>query len=351
MSSFEQFSPASFDSPENIRTFTEGMRTKPIIETRPLDSGSTNKVFVVTYIDGGKGIYKPKAGEEPDIRTYIPEGTYYLRECAAYEVDKLLGLGLVPPTVVRDEGVSEGVGSVQRLEKVIFYEDALEKFKEDAPGINAARDDELDASDNLIRVRSQYDALEVKKQKGLAGKDVDVQLSRLASEMDLLQKKLVDCQRIVQQIETEAEKSFEEFYNPGLKKLWLFDLIIHNTDRHSGNFFLSENGDAIAIDNGFCFNGMEFRLFKSFFGEKIPPEIAAPIIALNKKPGWEGELKEKLNGLLSPREIGNCILRINRIKDFLAKDGIIPPPNRAGKYSILSADLQYFDCYQTADYN
>ena len=351
MTSFESFSTVPSVAPEQRRTYREGMRTKTIIETTPLDSGSVNKVFVVTYRDGSKGIYKPKIGEEPDMRTYIPEGTYYLRERAAYEIDKFLGLGLVPPTVVRDTGVAAGVGSVQRMEQVLFYEDAMEKFKEDAPGINAARDDELDASDNLARVRSQYDALEIKKQKGLAGADVDTELSRLAGELDQLRESLAASQRLVQEIEAEAVKHFEEFYSSGLKKLWLFDLMIHNTDRHSGNFFLSENGSAIAIDNGFCFNGTEFRLFKTFFGEKVPAEIAAPIVALDKRPGWENELKAKLNGLLSPQEIDNCILRITRVKEFLANDGIIPAPKKIGKYSISSSDMTYFDCYQTEEYN
>lgn len=55
-------------------------------------------------------IYKPRRGEAP--LWDFPEGTLYRREVAAYEVDRLLGWGMVPLTVVRDDGPF-GPGAVQ----------------------------------------------------------------------------------------------------------------------------------------------------------------------------------------------------------------------------------------------
>lgn len=54
-------------------------------------------------------VYKPRAGEAPLYD--FPEGTLYLREVASYQLSKLLGWDIVPPTVIR-EG-PHGIGSVQ----------------------------------------------------------------------------------------------------------------------------------------------------------------------------------------------------------------------------------------------
>jgi hypothetical protein len=80
-----------------------------------LHPGSSNYTFVVEIsMDGGRpssgfGVYKPERGEAPlwDFRT----GSLYHRECAAYELNHLLGWDFVPPTVIR-EGEA-GVGSLQ----------------------------------------------------------------------------------------------------------------------------------------------------------------------------------------------------------------------------------------------
>ena len=55
-------------------------------------------------------IYKPRAGEAPLYD--FPDGTLYRRECAAYLLSHRLGWGIVPPTVVRQDGPN-GVGSLQ----------------------------------------------------------------------------------------------------------------------------------------------------------------------------------------------------------------------------------------------
>jgi hypothetical protein len=62
--------------------------------------------------DGSRcyAVYKPRRGEVP-LRDF-PSGTLYKREAAAYLFAQHLGWGLVPPTIVRDEG-PHGVGSLQ----------------------------------------------------------------------------------------------------------------------------------------------------------------------------------------------------------------------------------------------
>lgn len=55
-------------------------------------------------------VYKPERGEAP--LWDFPPRTLHLREVAAYVVDRALGWGMVPPTVLRQEG-PYGRGSVQ----------------------------------------------------------------------------------------------------------------------------------------------------------------------------------------------------------------------------------------------
>ena len=82
------------------------------------DSGlipdASNYVFLLE-LDGGKAgkgyaVYKPMQGETPlwDFPPFL-----YKREAACYIVSKALGWNLVPPTVVREEGLAYGMGSVQ----------------------------------------------------------------------------------------------------------------------------------------------------------------------------------------------------------------------------------------------
>src|SRR6185312_4570645 len=90
----------------------ELLRDSAILDIRLLQSGS-NYVFVV-WLDGGDagvgiGIYKPLKGEAP-LWDY-PGGSLYKREVAAHVMSEMLGVGLVPPTIVRDG--PHGIGSVQ----------------------------------------------------------------------------------------------------------------------------------------------------------------------------------------------------------------------------------------------
>jgi uncharacterized repeat protein (TIGR03843 family) len=59
---------------------------------------------------GVHGVYKPRSGERP--LWDFPTGTLANREAAAYLVSDFLGWGLVPPTVLREDGPM-GPGSVQ----------------------------------------------------------------------------------------------------------------------------------------------------------------------------------------------------------------------------------------------
>lgn len=80
---------------------------------------SSNATFLVTVRHGGEqraAIYKPHRGERP--LWDFPDGLYR-REVAAYEVSEALGWGIVPPTVLREDGPL-GPGSLQLFVEADF---------------------------------------------------------------------------------------------------------------------------------------------------------------------------------------------------------------------------------------
>jgi hypothetical protein len=77
-------------------------------------AGSSNATRLVTCRLGAEellAVYKPSKGERP---LWDFPGGLFRREVAAFALSEILGWGLVPETVVRDEGPF-GPGSVQRF--------------------------------------------------------------------------------------------------------------------------------------------------------------------------------------------------------------------------------------------
>jgi len=80
-----------------------------ILGLLPYASNVTLLAKVTSGPDEALAVYKPQRGERP--LWDFPDGTLCAREYAAYVVDRALGWGLVPPTVLR-EGPA-GLGAVQ----------------------------------------------------------------------------------------------------------------------------------------------------------------------------------------------------------------------------------------------
>jgi uncharacterized repeat protein (TIGR03843 family) len=76
---------------------------------------SSNGAFLAEASADGvtvPAVYKPRRGERP--LWDFPDGTLCRREVAAYELSRTLGWGIVPVTVLRDDGPL-GEGAVQRF--------------------------------------------------------------------------------------------------------------------------------------------------------------------------------------------------------------------------------------------
>jgi uncharacterized repeat protein (TIGR03843 family) len=83
-------------------------------EAALLAAGS-NYVYLLRmrHPEAGEGyaVYKPQRGEAP-LHDF-PDGTLFRREYASYLVSEALGWGLVPPTIVREDGLEAGLGALQ----------------------------------------------------------------------------------------------------------------------------------------------------------------------------------------------------------------------------------------------
>lgn len=110
---------------------------------------SENEVAEKAYLGGGcngsywirmengdeiEGVWKPAHEEHSGLRSNVEGGSYYLREAVAWEIDKAMDLGLIPPTVIQQ---IEGVwGSVQEFAGDAYTTD--EKSLEDTDAIYGA---------------------------------------------------------------------------------------------------------------------------------------------------------------------------------------------------------------------
>jgi hypothetical protein len=97
-----------------------------VVDAAVLASGS-NSVYLLTlsHPEAGLGyaVYKPQRGEAP--LSDFPGGTLYRREQAAYLVSEAIGWHLIPPTIVRGDGLALGIGAMQLF---IEHDPALHYF-------------------------------------------------------------------------------------------------------------------------------------------------------------------------------------------------------------------------------
>ncbi|MEK7580279.1 MAG: hypothetical protein AAB465_01535 [Patescibacteria group bacterium] len=112
-------------------------------------------------------------------------------------------------------------------------------------------------------------------------------------------------------------------YKTELIKLFLFDAVIWNQDRHGHNFLLKD-GKIYAIDNGYAFDSSSPLFYGDYASEPIPEEIKEKF---RKFLSWTNGLeilKTLLDELLTPRQAKACIARIKFLGDIMKKQGVLP---------------------------
>lgn len=114
-----------------------------------------------------------------------------------------------------------------------------------------------------------------------------------------------------------------------LIKLWIFDYIIYNSDRHDGNFLVkSKENKLYAIDNGLSFGDDYLLPYKQFFDIPIPPEITNGIGNFLSWQEGKKICEDLLKELLNPEEVKACMRRIEKISRLIKKHGKIPSSAR-----------------------
>jgi uncharacterized repeat protein (TIGR03843 family) len=115
LSSDELTQPAG-DHVDPLRILNEG--EIEIVGRMPWSSNATFLITVRSDGDEARAIYKPGRGERP--LWDFPSGLYR-REAAAYLLSEALGVGAVPPTVLRHDAPL-GVGSIQWFVEADFQQ-------------------------------------------------------------------------------------------------------------------------------------------------------------------------------------------------------------------------------------
>lgn len=101
-----------------------------------------------------------------------------------------------------------------------------------------------------------------------------------------------------------------------LMKLWIFDYIVFNSDRHDANL-LAKNDKIYAIDNELTFGDNYTKHYREFYDEELPKEA---LDKLENFAGWQNGLnllKDLLLELLSEKEVEALFKRIENIRSMI----------------------------------
>ena len=128
----------------------------------------------------------------------------------------------------------------------------------------------------------------------------------------------------------------ESGYRKELMKLWLFDLVIWNTDRHDGNYLFTQD-KVYAIDNEFSFWSKAEVPFiqgigpeESYFNIPITQEIKNKFEKFFVWKEGQKVLRNQLNKLLGKEKADDCLARIEQIGKALREKGMISRPEIKG---------------------
>lgn len=186
--------------------------------------GASNATLRCELETGTPIVYKPSRGERP--LWDFPEGTLTGREVASYEIDRLLGFDLIPPTVWREDGPA-GPGMCQ----VWVDED------DDARLVDVVAPSEVE--DGWLTVLRASD--------GLGNPVVLVHAP-----------------------------------DPRLQKMAILDAVINNGDRKGGHVITDSQGELWGVDHGVTLS-VEPKLrtvLWGWAGEPIPVDLLEPVSAL-----------------------------------------------------------------------
>lgn len=196
----------------------ESSLTGKVKKRERLEASTVNLVYFDQANDGTEGVFKPNGMGYPIgmLRSSLnPNVTQALRECVAFDIDRLFGFGVIPPTVLKTSFISqtERADVRKRLDadmksRGLDTDTVFEAFGDDFAPLDSGN---LEGSSQL--------RVDGKTLMELGKRDIDM-----------------------------AQLNGKQRFS--LQKIAVFDYVTGNTDRHSGNLLFSEDGNVYAIDNG-----------------------------------------------------------------------------------------------------
>jgi uncharacterized repeat protein (TIGR03843 family) len=235
-----------------------------------LSDASNATLYSTATLDGTVigCVYKPVAGERP--LWDFPARTLARREVAAYELSTASGLGVVPPTVLRDGPF--GLGSVQWWVTGDAGGDGTPGLG-GLPGVAEPVMGELGAGvvDVVPPNRVPAGWLPVLDAEGRDGRPV---------------------------VLAHAD-------DPTLRRMALFDAVTNNTDRKGGHILRHASGAIYGVDHGLTFN-VEDKLrtvLWGWAGDPLGDEAVEILDRLVSDLSGDGPLRRTLVELLSGREV------------------------------------------------
>jgi uncharacterized repeat protein (TIGR03843 family) len=225
---------------------------------------ASNATFV-GEIGGRRVVYKPVAGERP--LWDFPDGTLAEREEAAYLVSEATGWDVVPLTWRRDG--PHGPGMVQLWQEPDPVQEAVTLVPEErVPDGWRHVFDGLDDRDRLVSLIHE-DTLE-------------------------------------------------------LRRMAVFDAVVNNADRKGGHVLAMNGGHRYGVDHGLTFH-VEHKLrtvLWGWAGELLTDEDRTCLQQVSDR--LEGDLGERLVGLVTPHEVEATRRRVKR----LLRVGALPEPGQ-----------------------
>ena len=245
-------------------------------------------------------VYKPVAGERP--LWDFPDGTLARREVAAYEVSQALGFGLVPPTVLRDGPLGEGM-----VQLWVGPEPggAGAEATSEAAGERAA--EAAGEGDREARELARKEAEEAQEAAADGSQGADGAVpgpGRLLALLDAEEPgegwKAVGFARLDEHRTALLVHADDE----RLARVAALDAVINNGDRKGGHLLPLPDGRLYAIDHGVTFhteNKLRTLLW-GWAGEPLPAPVLSALRLLDAELAEGRPLTSRLLRLITVEE-------------------------------------------------
>lgn len=142
----------------------------------------------------------------------------------------------------------------------------------------------------------------------------------------------------------EEEHAFVEKHKEEFMRMWVFDMIIGNLDRHGGNFLFSGD-DLYAIDHGHSLSKNEFEYFsrevntysrsRNFLDQELPVSLVKSIKNFIENSAYQQILEDLLEELFGQEVAAICLKRTRVVGKLIVEKGKISHSDTRGYDKII----------------